>query len=416
MRILIITDTLWRNDNNVGNSYSNIFEGIDDLEIYNICCQQGKSSNTVIKSSFQISEKSIIRSFFGKKSGYYEQDISINIDNSLKNSNILRLQIFFWIRELIWFTNKWKSKELDSYLEEVSPDLIFVQLADKTYINRISLYAKKKCVCPIVGYTWDDIYTLKQFSLSPLYWIDRFIKRCSLRKIVNKCKIIYTISEIQKDEYSNIFNKKCHVLYKGYNIDRIENCCKSTTEEIRFLYTGNIGDYRWKSLQLLASSLEKYSKATLDIYTATPLKKKITNKFKKFKNTNLYSKVSNEKVSELQSEADVLVHVEPLGLKGMLKSRLSFSTKIVDYFFKKKCILAIGSSESASINYLIKNDAALVATNNFEIDKQLNLILENHDICDEYAEKGYYVGITNHNINIIQNKLIDDFKKVIYEN
>lgn len=415
MRILVITDTLWRNDNNVGNSYSNIFKGIDDIEIYNICCQQGKSSNTIVKSCFQISEKSIIKSFFGKKSGKIESNISINIDNSIKNSNIPRLQIFFWIRELIWLTNKWKSNELDNYLEEVSPDLIFVQLADKTYVNRIGLYAKKKCVCPIVGYTWDDIYTLKQFSLSPLYWTDRFVKRCSLRKIVNKCKVIYTISEMQKDEYSKIFNKKCHVLYKGYNIDRVENSRKPTTEEIRFLYTGNIGDYRWKSLQLLASSLEKYSKVTLDIYTATPLKKKITNKFKKFKNTNLYSKVSNERVSELQSKADVLVHVEPFGLKGMLKSRLSFSTKIVDYFFKRKCILAIGSPKSASINYLIKNKAALVATNNFEIDKQLDLIVTNRGIADEYAEKGYSIGKKNHNINTIQNQLINDFKQAVYE-
>ena len=47
MNILVITDVLWRTDNGVGNSYSNIFANLPNVKIQNICCQEGRSDNTV---------------------------------------------------------------------------------------------------------------------------------------------------------------------------------------------------------------------------------------------------------------------------------------------------------------------------------------------------------------------------------
>ena len=36
MKILVLSSTPWTNDNSFGNSFSNIFEGIEDVEIANI--------------------------------------------------------------------------------------------------------------------------------------------------------------------------------------------------------------------------------------------------------------------------------------------------------------------------------------------------------------------------------------------
>ncbi|MFR5748855.1 MAG: hypothetical protein ACLUD4_08010 [Thomasclavelia spiroformis] len=418
MKILVITDSLWREDNNVGNSYSNIFGGIKDIELYNISCQQGKSSNTIVKSCYQISEKSIIKSFFGGKSGFIEKEISINEDNNIRNSSLPRFQILFWVRELIWLTSKWKTKELRDYICNISPDLIFLQLADKIYLNRLGLYVKKVCQCPMVAYSWDDIYTLKQFSLSPLFWIDRFYKRKSLRKVIKQCEKLYTISNIQRIEYNKIFKKDCKLLFKGYDFDEnIEFLDKPMFDSINFLYTGNIGDNRWKNLLLLAKQIESINndkiKLMLDIYTASPMTKKIKTSFGKFKYTKLHGKVSKKKVVELQSSADILVHVEPFDIKGMLKSRLSFSTKLVDYFYQHKCIFAIGDIRSASINYLMMNDSAFVAKNKEEIKNYLIEIKNNPKILNIYAKKAYETGIKNHNIKNIQKDLSSDFDLII---
>jgi hypothetical protein len=61
MNVLIITDVLWRNDNGVGNSYSNLFKDMDGVKIANICCMEGVSDNEESTSCLQISEGMLLR-------------------------------------------------------------------------------------------------------------------------------------------------------------------------------------------------------------------------------------------------------------------------------------------------------------------------------------------------------------------
>ena len=60
MRILVISNTPWSNDNSFGNSFSNIFEGIPDIEVANIACRPGHPTSYLVKKYFQITEKSLI--------------------------------------------------------------------------------------------------------------------------------------------------------------------------------------------------------------------------------------------------------------------------------------------------------------------------------------------------------------------
>ena len=61
LRILILSNTPWDNSNSFGNSFSNIFFGIDDIEIANIYCRYGEPDNCIVKKYFQITEKSLIK-------------------------------------------------------------------------------------------------------------------------------------------------------------------------------------------------------------------------------------------------------------------------------------------------------------------------------------------------------------------
>ena len=130
MRILVITDVIWRNDNGVGNSYSNIFHGMKDVEIANICCQTGVSQNNVSSCCFQISESSLMANLKNRHtpSGKVERktddsDILITHESYiLKKIKISRLQLFFWIRDIIWSLGRWKSQELNAFIDEFKPD------------------------------------------------------------------------------------------------------------------------------------------------------------------------------------------------------------------------------------------------------------------------------------------------------
>lgn len=96
--------------------------------------------------------------------------------------------------------------------------------------------------------------------------------------------------------------------------------------------------------------------------------------------------VSALAVQKLQSEADILVHTESFKEEYFNLIHYSFSTKLVDCFHSAKCIFAVGPEKAASIDCLIKNDAAVVAKSNDEIYEKLNLLINDKELIDAYAE------------------------------
>jgi len=430
MRILILSRTPWRDDNSFGSSFSNIFGNIDEVEIANIYCSGGVPDTKVATRFFQISEKMILQNLFNKKnkSGQVvsvasHSDISIaeNLEN--KEQKIFRFfqknrfQVFMWFREIIWIFGRWKSKELNKFIDEYNPDLIFLPIYISPYMNRIGLHIKKYSSKKMVGYISDDNYTLKQFSLNPFFWLDRLVNRRLVKKAVDACQILYVISGIQKKDYDICFKKDCKVLYKGGNFDIAPSQRVSVNKPIKLLYTGNIGAGRYKTLALIGEVLDKINaneiKAIFEIYSQTPLNRSIKSSLLPHKNIVFGGSISQQEVKKKQNEADILVHVESFDLKERLLVRQSFSTKIVDYLQAARCIFAVGDKETASIDYLLNNDAAVVATDRIGIElKLLELIYSPEKILIS-GKKAWDCGSKNHKIIDIQSGLLQDFKNVL---
>ena len=153
--------------------------------------------------------------------------------------------------------------------------------------------------------------------------------------------------------------------------------------------------------------------AQLHIYTLSPITTNIKKALDFSESIFLMGGVSSDEVSKLQDYANILVHTEAFGLKEMLVARLSFSTKLVDYFYKGKCIFAVGKKESSSIAYLIKNDAAIVATDEEMLIEKLNQIINDLSIISEYEQKAWDCGKRNHQIRNIQGKLFEDLISLV---
>lgn len=428
MKILVFSSTPWNVDNSFGNTYSNIFEGIDNTEFANIYTSNGFPKNNISSIYFQIDEKSLFKNLLNKniKTGRVingkEDAIDLSFSESEKVSTLKkrRWRIFFWARRFLWFISRWNSDELNDFLISYKPDIIFVPLYHSTYLNKLVIYIKEFTGVKMVSYVSDDVYTLKRISLSPFYWLDRIANRRMIKKVVDKCEHLYVISEIQKKEYEKLLDINCSILIKGYNFtDKNKNIKDVLNTPLKFVYTGNIGAGRWKSLAMLANSIKTINKtevkAELFIYTATPISKKIESVLNIKNMVYLMGSVPSEEIGQIQNEADVLVHVESTNLKDQLEVRHSFSTKLVDYFYRTRCILAIGKPDVASIDYLIRNDGALVAVNEEMIVSHLNNLIKNTEIISEYADKAWNCGKRNHQSEKIQKKLYNDLKSIIEE-
>lgn len=424
MKILVISQTAWSNDNSFGNSYSNIFGGIENIEIANIYCNYGKPNNSIVKSYFQITEKSLIANLMNRNnpSG---KDILMHIDSDVLNdtekdifdhARKRRFQIYFWARDLIWKIGRWKSPELKSFINKFNPDIIFQPIYYSNYINDIALFTKHYTNVPMVSYVSDDVYTMRQFSISPLFWIDRLIKRKKIKKVVDQCEYLYVISDIQKQEYEKCFNKECKILTKGANFST-PVYIDAVNLPLKIIYTGNIGGGRWKSLAVIGEQLKKVNhdkiKAQLFIYTSTPMTKKMFNELNIESSVFLMGEVPADKVQNIQVNADILVHAEPTDIKGRFLVHHSFSTKIIDYLYAAKCIFAVGTPDIASIEYLMKNDAAIIATTKTEIYNKLLEIINDTSFLKKYAQKAWECGKKNHQIDVIQNKLLHDLNTLM---
>ncbi len=423
MKILILSNTPWRTDNSFGNSFENIFGGMHDVEIANIYCRYGTPNSTIVKKSFQITEKSLISNLKNSSipSGVetrtdFAIDLNIKEEKIFNNARKRRWYIYFWLRDLIWKFGRWKSDDLRRFIDSVNPDLIFQPVYYSNYLNDIALYLKEYTNVPMVGYISDDNYTLRQFSLSPLYWIDRLIKRQKVKRTIDLCEILYVISDMQKAEYDKCFKRECKLLWKGAKFD-IKPEYKTNNGIIKLVYTGNIGAGRYKQLANIGQALEQINKdgkkAELDIYTLTPMSSKMKKALDLPGSVTLKGGIPADRVAEIQSAADILVHVESFDLKSRLAVHQSFSTKIVDYLAQAKCIFAVGPADIASIDYLRKENAAVVATDKAEIKPQIEILINDRSKISEYGQKAWECGEKNHRISDIQSHLKKDFESLL---
>ena len=427
LKILILSDTAWNTDNSFGNTFSNFFDNIKGLEIANIYCSYGVPKNNIVNNYFQITEKSLLINLMNKKIPSGRELTDLDCANHLnKTENKLfnharkkRLQMYFWVRDFIWKIGRWKSSELQKFISDFGPDIVFQPIYYSNYLNDIALFIKEFTNVPMVGYIGDDIYTLQQFSLSPLYWINRFMIREKVKKVVGKCNYIYVVSDIQKKEYEKIFNIDCKILRKGAEFSDKPRLKRVYEKPIKLIYTGNIYAGRWKVLSSIGEALEKINSnslsAKLFIYTMTPMTKKMKKHLTMNENIVMMGGVPSSEIKHIQNEADILVHVESFDLKEKLLVRQSFSTKIIDYLTAAKCIFAVGDKSIASIKYLAMNDAAVIAFSEKAVYLKLKEIIEDNNKLLEYGEKAWNCGKHNHQIDSIQSKLYKDLHALAKE-
>lgn len=432
LKILIISDEVWSDKIHGNNVLSNWFDGFD-AEFANIYCSPGEPSNNCCKKYFQVTDTMMVKSIIkNKKAGnikYYNQ-LPGSTSFKLINENIIELEnkklysrlksitteTMRAIRELIWIIGKYDIDKLDKFIKEFNPDIIFAPRLSTLKLLRLEQIVYEIAKVPIVAFTGDDEYSLRQLRFTPVYWIMRFIKRKKMRSIVPMYSLYYTHSEDQAKEYNQIFNiptknlLKCGVFTK-------EKTHSYVNKPIKIVYAGKLYCNRWKSLSEIGKALKIINKdevkMTLEIYT----KDKITRKQAKYlddgRNIFIRGPVGQDDLKRIYSKSDILLHVESFDLKNRLLTRVSFSTKIIDCLASGCAVMAMCWEKHAGFKYLKKEDAAFMISDKKDIYSILKRITENPKLVTEYANKAVECGIKNHKKEFIQEMLYKDFESIL---
>ena len=387
IKIMVISRTPWNVSNSFGNTFSNLFEGMEDVEIYNICCQSGSADNDIVKCSVQLTDKSVLNSFLKKKQDpCCEQKVPQAEDNNEKGNiskkNLPKNTFNYMARDFIWKLGKWKNSEtLNKFLNSVKPNLIYLPIYASWYMCDFQYWIIDKLNVPVVGHISDDVYGYPKGS-TPLELLYRFSLRKKVKKLVEKCSYLEVFAENMKTEYEKIFDKKCYLIGKGIDISetdlsRVEKI-SLLDKPIKFLYTGNIGCERYKVICDIAKAIDKCSsdcEAVLEVYSANAPTNRMKKEFAKCKSLKFGGKITFNEVKKKQFDADILIHVESFSKRGLSSAKMSFSTKIIDYMLAKKPILAVGPEVVNSISLLKNREIAITVTSREDIDKEIENIL-----------------------------------------
>lgn len=323
-----------------------------------------------------------------------------------------RWGLFIFVREFVWKLGHWKSKELNAFLDDYNPEVLVCPIESYIHFNTLNEYIIRRCNPKVIGFLWDDNFTYSQDPYNFWHQIHRVWLRRSVRRLVGKCNTVFCLSPKMKVECDKEFGIESQLLTKPIFNQGLFTPYQASFP-IRILYTGKLIIGRDKAIAEVVEAVRDINrderKVVLDIYTNTELSADEERRLSLPGCCNLHGPIPQSDVFVKQREADVLLFVESLSCKRKI-ARLSFSTKLTDYFSAGKCIWGVGNADLGPIDYLRSEDAGLVSTDRDSIKKVIQSIVDTPSIVGEYAKKAFECGVRNHDAKVIINKLYKAIK------
>lgn len=426
-KVLVVSTNVWR-DNTGINTLIEFFKCWDPERIAQIYTKSALPRTVVCNHFFRISENAVMKSVLKRNTitgsvVYNEADSSGQDSQAAAEEQKMYStykgkvrELLALCREIVWKFGKWKTAELDRFIDEFDADVLFIPIYPTIYMGRIQKYIMERTQKPVVSYLADDNYTYKSTHKDPLSLLHRCILRKYVKYIVAHSAKLMVIAPKQKEEYDRIFGVDSAVMTKGIDFEPFEPY--QVGKPIKMVYTGKLIIGRWKSLAAIADAFESINrdgmKIELDIYTTDSL----TDEQNRLLNRNgcsVKGSLTLEQVKTVQKNADILVFVESLEKKFKNTARLSFSTKITDYLKSGKCIFAIGDKEIAPIDYFERYDSAVTATSYDQIAEKLAELVNTPDLVLKYATKAYSCGVEHHERGRMDSILIHTIKQANME-
>ncbi len=406
-KMLVLSVPAW--NSRVGaNMWQTLLEQYNPDNIAVISLREEYPNSKVSNHYFTISENRVLKSILRRKlkTGYIvermekEQEASedlIEHNERYRKMSAKRSYVKLMARELVWKLGHWKSTELESFILEFNPDVILYSMEGYIHFSRICRYVIKKTGAKAIGYFWDDNFTYKK-EKGIGFKCFRFFQRKSLKKLVKKTDAFWAISEMTKIEADETFGIDCTVLTKPLRKPPVLS--QSVHNPIKILYTGNLQIGRASSLVKIVQALKRVNSKNiyfeLDVYTQTRLQESVMQNIS-CEFCHIHEAIAQDKVFELQNDADILLFLEDIDGKYARSARLSFSTKITDYLSTGKCIFAAGCLDTAPMQYLSANNAAIVATTVSEMLEWFEKIKSTPQLPIEYSKNACECAIKNHN-------------------
>lgn len=301
----------------------------------------------------------------------------------------------YFARNSLWKLGLWKSKQLDQWIKECNPDVIFYASGDYTFSYEVALYISKKYDLPLVISVVDDYYFQRPPEKGLFAWWNTRRFRKVMEKTMAHVKGAFYIHPVMERMYREKFPLRSAVLYKNAPICEVE---EPENKAVKIAYFGTIGLRRDDSLVEIGQAIRRLipdGSVLLDVYSSES-RPEVLERMTEENGIRFHGQVSADEVVRLQAESNILVFAESTAPELTERLRCSLSTKVPEYLGSNRCVLAYGPAEAGSISYLLENHVACVATNPEQLEECLREILFCADARRRYAEGQMELALKNH--------------------
>jgi len=402
-KLLIISHNVFSTTENMGKTLSSYFKGFEPENIAQIYIHSEIPTTDVCFKYYRITDADMIKSVITRRTGraFKKEDISHNrktprietgIQAKLYQAARKRSPLLFFARNLWWSLGRWKTKKLQVWLDEYSPDAVFFASGDFKFMYKIALKIASDRNIPLYVSCMDDYYIYENhFGSEWLY--KSFMKQ--VNKTISYSSGLFCICDSMNREYSKKFNKKCYTLYTATSLLQAISCEKKNS----ICYIGNVGLKRNLQLIYMGRVLKSLNLPIdhIDIYSSET-RKEILRNFTINNGIEFHGAVSAEEVKKIMYESKALIHTESFDRKTRELVKFSVSTKIPDYLSSGTCILTFGPSDIESISYLKSHGVALCAQNEEELKRCFIELFRNEELIEEITSNALALAQRNHSM------------------
>ena len=160
MKVLVISHNVFCKTTNMGKTLMAYFKGWNSDDIAQLYVHSEIPTDDICKNYYRMTDKEIIKSIITRKSGtvFTESDINKDLSDSRTDTGTTaqlyqkaraRTPFIYFARNLWWSLGAWKTKKLLKWVDEFSPDVIFLASGDYSFIYDIALKLAKRKNIPL---------------------------------------------------------------------------------------------------------------------------------------------------------------------------------------------------------------------------------------------------------------------------
>lgn len=348
------------------------------------------------RNYYRITDKQALRAFLtGKKGG---TRISFAENQTIDPAPPIKRQKKFGfsrlVRDVVWNSGRWISKDFLRWIDEFSPEILFVMVGGSSFIPNIALRIAKKRRLPLVIYNTESYYFDRPGKDDGLlYRLYRAEGNRALRKLMAYSSHEIYLNDTLNRLYEQAFGKRGSVIYQSTEVTATAHQ-KNTPPT--FAYAGNLGLKRHCSLIEIGRALQSISPDyVLDVYGGAG--DTVTNELNAARGIRYHGRVPYDRVVEVVQNSDFLLHAESFDPAVSEKLRTAFTTKIGDSLASGNCFIVYAPEGLACVDYLKAHDCACVITDPDTLRDRLAQLINEEPLQQRYIQNALTTASRNHN-------------------